>query len=159
MDIKFKTNDYVFSYRIAGICIVNGKVLLQKASNETGFAFPGGHVALGDTAAKTLKREFKEEIGVSISIGKLKWIQENFFPLNDRKWHQICLYYIVDIDKTTIPLDDVFTGIEDIDGKRFKIKFYWIPISELSNIEVYPTNCSELIKDIDGDVKHFVTHQ
>ena len=30
MDILFKTEDWVFSYRVAGICVHNGKVLLQK---------------------------------------------------------------------------------------------------------------------------------
>ena len=34
MDILFKTEDYVFSYRVAGICIQNGKVLLQKPSSR-----------------------------------------------------------------------------------------------------------------------------
>ena len=29
-DILLKTDDYVFSYRAAGICIQNGMVLLQK---------------------------------------------------------------------------------------------------------------------------------
>ena len=44
MDILFRTDEYVFSYRVAGICIQNGKVLLQKPDNDTAFAFPGGHV-------------------------------------------------------------------------------------------------------------------
>lgn len=59
MDILFKTDEYVFSYRVAGICIQNGKVLLQKPSNDTAYAFPGGHVAFGETNAQTLVREFQ----------------------------------------------------------------------------------------------------
>ena len=80
MDILFKTDEYVFSYRVAGICIHNGKVLLQKPTNDTAFAFPGGHVELGETNAQTLIREFKEEIGVDITVGDLKWVGEIFFP-------------------------------------------------------------------------------
>lgn len=48
-DILFKTEGYVFSYRVAGICIKHGRVLLQKPANDDGFAFPGGHVAFGET--------------------------------------------------------------------------------------------------------------
>ncbi|MEA4890348.1 MAG: hypothetical protein VB070_12905 [Clostridiaceae bacterium] len=48
-DILFKTDDYIFSYRVAGICVQNGKVLLQKPTNDSGYAFPGGHVAFGET--------------------------------------------------------------------------------------------------------------
>ena len=52
MDILFRTDEYVFSYRVAGICIQNGKVLLQKPDNDTAFAFPGGHVTLGKPMRK-----------------------------------------------------------------------------------------------------------
>jgi hypothetical protein len=38
-DIIFKTENYVFSYRVAGILIHNGKILLQKSTNGTGFVF------------------------------------------------------------------------------------------------------------------------
>ena len=48
-DILFKTDDYVFSYRVAGILIRNSKVLLQKPTNDNGYAFPGGHVEFGET--------------------------------------------------------------------------------------------------------------
>jgi len=43
-DIIFKTENYVFSYRVAGILIHKGKVLLQRTTNDTGYAFSGGHV-------------------------------------------------------------------------------------------------------------------
>lgn len=38
-DILFKGDDYVFSYRVAGICIHDGRVLLQKPTNDDGFAY------------------------------------------------------------------------------------------------------------------------
>ena len=43
--------------------------MLQKPTNDTGFAVPGGHVGLGETNAQTLEREFKEEIGAAITVG------------------------------------------------------------------------------------------
>lgn len=71
-DILFKTDDFVFSYRVAGICIRDGKVLLQKPSDDDGYAFPGGHAALGETNEQTLIREFKEETGADIKVGGLR---------------------------------------------------------------------------------------
>lgn len=156
-DILFKTDDYIFSYRVAGICIQNGKVLLQKPTNDTGFAFPGGHVALGETNEETLKREFKEEIGVDITVGDLKWVGEIFFPWGDKPCHQICLYYSVALDdQSQIPQIDEFIGDEQLEGRDFKIEFHWISLDETENIEVYPTNTSELIKKLDDGVQHFV---
>ena len=97
-DILFKTEGYVFSYRVAGICIKHGRVLLQKPANDDGFAFPGGHVAFGETNEETLIREFREEIGAEISVGELKWVGELFFRWGDVPCHQICLYYLVAIE-------------------------------------------------------------
>ncbi len=93
MDILFRTDEHVFSYRVAGICIRNGKILLQRPTNDTAFALPGGHVSFGETNEQTLVREFKKEIGVNVSVGELKWVQENFFPWGNKPCHQICLYY------------------------------------------------------------------
>ncbi len=156
-DILFKTNDYIFSYRVAGICVQNGKVLLQKPTNDTGYAFPGGHVAFGETNADTLTREFKEEIDVDISVGELKWVAEIFFPWGDKPCQQICLYYDVQLnEKARIPLDGMFIGNERLDGRDFKIEFHWVLIDKIKEIEVYPTNTNNLIEKLNEGVQHFV---
>lgn len=156
MDILFKTDEYVFSYRVAGICIHNDKVLLQKPTNDNAFAFPGGHVELGETNEQTLIREFKEEIGADITVSDLKWVGEIFFPWGNKPCHQICLYYIVGIKSNNVPLEDMFIGKEKIEGRKFDLEFHWVPISELNNIEVYPTNVVELMNKINDGVQHFV---
>ena len=43
-DILFKTERFVFSYRVAGVLVQNGCVLLQKPPDDDGYALPGGHV-------------------------------------------------------------------------------------------------------------------
>ena len=156
MDILFHTDEYVFSYRVAGICVQNEKVLLQKPTNDTAFAFPGGHVAFGETNAQALIREFQEEISVDVSVGDLKWVGEVFFPWGNKPCHQICLYYIVEVKSDNIPLEDVFIGKEQIEGRNFNMEFHWVPLTELKNIEVYPTNAVELINRITNGVQHFI---
>lgn len=156
-DILFKTERYIFSYRVAGILIRDGSVLLQKPTNETGYAFPGGHVEFGETNAETLVREFKEEIGADVSVGDLKWVAEIFFLWGDKPCHQICLYYDIALkDEKQIPLDSFFIGDERIDGRYFKIEFHWIPLDKLGDIELYPTNTAELIKKYNAGVQHFI---
>ena len=156
MDILFRTDEYLFSYRVAGICIQNGKVLLQKPTNDTAFAFPGGHVTFGETNELTLIREYQEEIGVDISVDELKWVGEIFFPWGNKPCHQICLYYLVNIESNNIPLDGVFMGKEEIEGRSFNLEFHWVPLNELKNIEVYPTNVVELMNHINDGVQHFI---
>lgn len=50
-DILFKTEDYMFSYRVGGLLIRDGKVLMQRAAGDDGYSFIGGHVAFGETTA------------------------------------------------------------------------------------------------------------
>lgn len=156
-DILFKTPDWVFSYRVAGICVHNGRVLLQTTTGEDkSFAFPGGHVAFGETHAETLKREFREEIGAEVSVGELKWVAEVFFPWGDRPCQQICLYYLVTIEDAAIPMEGTFLGKEHLEGRNFDLEFHWVPIEEASKREIYPVNARELLEKLDGGVQHFL---
>ena len=156
-DILFKTDDWVFSYRVAGICVRSGKVLLQTTTGEDrSFAFPGGHVAFGETNEQTLVREFKEEIGADIIVGDLKWVAEVFFPWGSKPCHQICLYYMVDIPDPKIPKEGVFLAREQMEGRSFDLEFHWVPLEEVAGYELYPTQCRELLGQLDGGVRHFV---
>lgn len=156
-DILFKTEEFVFSYRVAGILINNGKVLLQRPTNDTGFAFPGGHSAFGETNAETLIREFKEEIGADILVDELKWVAEIFFPWGNKPCHQICNYYVVRLnDETQIPNTGMFIGAEQLEGRNFDIEFHWISLEEIKGLEVYPTNAAELLGKWNEGVQHFV---
>ena len=158
-DIIFKTNDYVFSYRVAGILKHNNKVLLQRPLNDSGYALPGGHVSLGETNAETLIREFKEEIDADIKIEKLSWVGEIFFPWGSSKkpCHQICLFYNVSLENNhNIPMDGSFYGIEQLEDKTFKLEFSWIDINDLHEIEVYPIEAKEYLLSNTSDVQHFV---
>ena len=157
MDILFKTDDWVFSYRVAGICVQDGKVLLQTTTGEDrSFAFPGGHVEFGETNAETLIREFKEEIGAEIKVHDLKWVAEIFFPWGSKPCHQICLYYMVEILNPEIPKDGMFMASEHIERRKFDLEFHWVPIEDVKNLEIYPTQTPELLEKLDEGVQHFV---
>lgn len=157
MDILFKENDWVFSYRVAGICVQNGKVLLQTTTGEDkSFAFPGGHVEFGETNADTLVREFKEEIGADVKVGELKWVAEIFFPWGEKPCHQICLYYMVEILNPEIPKEGSFLATEHIEGRSFDLEYHWVPIADVGKLEVYPTEAPALLEKLGEGVQHFV---
>ena len=158
MDILFKADDWVFSYRVAGICVQDRKVLLQKPTNDNAHAFPGGHVEFGETNAETLIREFKEEIGADIRVGELKWVAEAFFPWGGRgkPCHQICLYYMVEILSPQIPKDGMFLATEQIEGRNFNLEYHWVPCEKVGDLEVYPTEPPELLRKLHEGVQHFV---
>lgn len=80
MEIFFHKDRRVFGYRVAGILIRDGKVLLQKHLDDDGLAFfPGGHVEFGETGEQALVREFREELSTDIRVGPLRWVGEMFY--------------------------------------------------------------------------------
>lgn len=155
-DVLFKTDDYVFSYRVGAICVQNGLVLLQKPDNDPGYALPGGHVALGEEARDALKRELKEEIGADADIGALRWVAEIFFPWGKRPCHQICLFYDVSLADKHTPRVGSFPAVERMEGRTFTLGFHWIPLDALGGIALYPTEARELLIHPSDKIEHFV---
>lgn len=156
-DLLFRDGTGVFSYRVAGICVHDNKVLLQTTTgNDRSFAFPGGHVTFGETNAQTLIREFKEELGADIAVGELKWVAEVFFPWGSKPCHQICLYYMVKLMDNVTPREGVFLGKEQIEGRSFNLQFHWVAMDEAKHYDIYPTQCRELLGRLSDGVQHFV---
>ena len=156
-DILFKTENYVFSYRVGGVLICNGKMLLQKVPGDEGYAFIGGHVAFGETTAETLVREFKEEVRADVKIERLLMIGENFFPWGNKPCHQINLYYLVSLaDERQIPLEGKFKAVDELGNERIDLDMCWVSLKDIPNITVYPTNAKEYIINIPNGVAHFV---
>lgn len=156
-DILFKMDVGVFSYRVAGILIHNGKVLLQHPVNDPSYAFPGGHVNFGETSQEALVREFREEVATEIVPGRLLWIIEAFFPWGRKRCHQVGLYYQVELcDNTQIPLDGCFMMPNEVERKISSVEFAWFPLPALDQIEVYPTCTKEKLMDLSGNVEHWV---
>lgn len=158
-DIIFKTDEYVFSYRVAGLLVHNNKILLQRPINDIAYALPGGHVEFGETNEETLIREFKEEINANIRVDSLQWVGEMFFPWpsGNKPCHQICLYYKIELtDDKCIPLEGEFWGTEQLENGTFKLKFSWVDISRISDIELYPVEAKSLLAQGFDGIKHFV---
>jgi len=156
-DIIFKIDEYVFSYRVAGLLVHNGRVLLQRPKDDTAYAIPGGHVALGETNEETLVREFKEEINANIKVDNLKWVGEIFFPWGDKPCHQICLFYNVLLtEDSNIPLSGTFWGNEQLEDKSFKLEFSWIDVKNIETIELYPVEAKKYLAEGLNQVEHFV---
>ncbi|MHB1454383.1 MAG: NUDIX hydrolase [Saccharofermentanales bacterium] len=160
MDIFYRNKDYIFSYRVAGILVRNGKVLLHRPLDDDGYAFPGGHVALGETNEQTLVREFREEIGAEIRVNGLRWVGEIFFLLEGTPCHQICIYYDVSLaDDSQVPADTNFFVRDTVGDVRIELEFSWIGMERLKDIRMYPAATKELMLHYSSEVRHFVADE
>ena len=158
-DILFKEEDFVFSYRVGGIAIRNGHILLQKPKNDD-FAIIGGHVCRMETSAEALKREFWEELHARIDVDRLMAVGEIFFPWGNRPCHQIGLYYLVHLQGDEFRGDGPICGYDDAGEERTDLEYRWVPLEELkSGLKVYPVELIPyLIAQPDGIV-HFISRE
>ena len=82
--------------RSCGLLISEDKILLVKQNVPTRespvWIPPGGGVALGESAEHALKRECKEETGVSLSGLRLRYVHEFI----DKPYHALELYFLAD---------------------------------------------------------------
>lgn len=156
-DVLIKMEDGVFSYRVAGVLIHKGMVLLQHPVNDPSYAFPGGHVNFGETSQEALIREFREEVAVDIVPTRLLWMIEAFFPWGDRRCHQLGLYYQVELcDNSQIPMEGRFMMPNELERKISHVEFAWFPLPTLEQIEVYPTGTKEKLLALPGSPEHWI---
>ncbi len=159
-DILFKTENFIFSYRVAGILKRNGKILLQKPKNDNGYSIPGGHVAFGELSSETLIREFKEEMNADINIERLVMVGESFWPWGNRPCQQISFYYEISLcDEKQIPLEGSFSAYDDFGNERIDLEFSWINLFDMRNLVVYPSNIKEELISLPQELKYFVYKQ
>ena len=156
-DILFKTEDYVFSYRVGGILVENGKILLQRDKNGD-HAVIGGHVSFMEQAKDTLVREFMEELHVKIGVDDLLAVNENFFMWGDKPCHQVHFYYAVHLEDDSFFREGERAGYDELDNLRMDLDFVWVPLEQLKNISVYPRELPELLEKRTG-IRHFVSNE
>ena len=86
----------------------NGEFLIQKTSKDRGndFSSTGGHVTNGETPLEAVKREVKEELGVSIDNDDIKYLGFIIYDIPIR-----FLYYL----KKDIKLEDIKVQKEEVD--------------------------------------------
>ena len=68
------------------------------------WVLPGGHVEYGETVEKAVKREMKEELGISVKIKKIIGVYSN--PKRDSRYHTVTIAYLLKKGKGKIRLNE-----------------------------------------------------
>lgn len=66
--ITFARENTRFTYRIVGVTIEDGRVLLHQAEGDDFWALPGGRAELLEPAEATLRREMREELDIEVEV-------------------------------------------------------------------------------------------
>ncbi|CAG5071392.1 hypothetical protein DYBT9623_03422 [Dyadobacter sp. CECT 9623] len=149
--ISLPVGDALFNYRVAGVAVLNGKLLLHKTPSDKFWSLPGGRAEIFEFSNDTLAREMQEETGLKVAVGELIWISENFFVYNGTRYHELGFYYLMEIQGLTDQSD--FVGAEGQDELLFK----WIDVEELKFNRIYPEFVAEELSKSPLEHRHFTS--
>jgi ADP-ribose pyrophosphatase YjhB (NUDIX family) len=152
--LSFSDGDKRFNYRIVGIALRDGHVLLHKEDREDFWSLPGGRAEWHERSEDTLRRELAEELGVEAEVGRLAWVVENFYDQEGQSRHELALYYLLDLpnDPRLADLNASIPGVEP----GVPLTFRWFPVERLSEVPVYPTFLAQELKSMSAGIKHIV---
>lgn len=131
-----------------GILFKNESVLLvQDIRPGQGYYFlPGGNVEPGESIKVALPREWQEELGWEIRAGNFLGCLENRWTSNRQQDGtfvevlEVNFLFIVEASEETLQQDPV--------SKESHLKFSWVPIKDLSSINLLPSPLKSIIPDI-----------
>lgn len=147
MDVTFKTIEGTFNYRVCAVIIHDEKLLAMQDERSPYYYLPGGRVNLHETAENAVLREVKEELNIDAEIIRPLWLNQNFFveDVNQEKYHELCLYYLIDISKADLlSKGNIFTLQENYHTHKFE----WLRFKEVKDKYLYPLFIKEKIFDL-----------
>jgi ADP-ribose pyrophosphatase YjhB (NUDIX family) len=150
----------VFRVRAAGVAIRDGCVLVhreEQPSPWTNSALPGGGVEMHETSDAALVREFREELGVDVRVGRLLWVVDNRFRHDGEEWHEIGFYWEVLVEPALAALGMGPTLDRDSWlGRECRLHWAWHPLDRLAEIELRPSLLVEGLRDLPKSTRFLV---
>ena len=143
MDLTFKTDNGVFNYRVCAVIKYDNRLLAMKNKLTPYYFLPGGRVRLHESAENAIIRELKEELGIAAKIVRPLWLAQQFFieDTSKEKFHEMCIYYLVDVSNTELIKHNRFDGLETRNNEVFE----WLDIDSLKEQYIYPLFIKERI--------------
>jgi 8-oxo-dGTP pyrophosphatase MutT (NUDIX family) len=154
MMFRLNEDNNCFNYRVVGVAVQEGSILLHQAQGDNFWTFPGGRAEFGETAEQTLKQEMREEIGTEVEVVRLLWLVENFFIYAGKNYHEIALYFLMRLPTTCPYLSGSFPGEEG----GVSLTFQWFPRQPevLSSLPLLPSFLQTAIQNLPESVQHII---
>ena len=139
---------YIMSIRnsVKAIIIDKDKILLTKNKDDLGifYLLPGGGQEKFEDMHEALRRECYEEISCDIEIKDIRFVrdyigQRHEFAELDDGTHQIEYMFECSLAENSVPRNGSIP-----DGAQIDVE--WIPLSQLSDIRIYPSDLKEVIR-------------
>lgn len=152
MDITFHTDAGTFNYRAAAIIVHDGRLLVLRDEGIPHDYLPGGRIHLREMAESALSRELREELDIPLPPHRLVFMAESFFTLNERPYHEVCLYYLMDAPEELLARGETFTRVESREVHHFR----WVDFASLRDMDFFPVFLKERIHTL-PDTPEFIS--
>lgn len=154
-DLQYKSPSGIFNCRAVGVCVKDGKVFISKLKDDKFWTFVGGKPNFGESTADAVLREFEEEIGVKLQIGRLAAVIENFFEFQENNWHQYIFLYILKDEENAL---EIFEGERAIKDNAKGI-YKWVDIADLKNESIKPDCLAQIFANPHKGVQYFINKE
>ncbi len=150
--IMASDGEIMFMYRVGGIAIHNGRLLVGRNLRDRYCFVPGGRVEYGETAVEALARELHEELGEALEIGRLVIMSDNVFELNGKRYQEVAPYLLVELaaESGLLDMDGTFEGNEP------EITLQWIPIDDVEKANLFPPFLRERVRKVPRTPEYIV---
>jgi ADP-ribose pyrophosphatase YjhB (NUDIX family) len=152
--IVLDAGDARFNYRVGGVCVHQGRVLLLCWEPCDFWALPGGRPEMLETSRQALTREMEEEMDLHVEVGRLLWVVENFFMHEGWQFHELAFYYLMTLPRPC-RFDDIDATFTGLDGDT-PITFRWFPIDTLEAVLLYPAFLRSALADLPNSPVHLI---
>lgn len=152
--VTFDVEGVRFVYRVSGVAIIDGRVLVHQFEGEDDFyVLPGGRVDVREPAEEALAREMREELGCEVRVGRLLWVIDNLFTHKGVDHHELGLIFEITLPEGSLQASgEPWTGTEEdldmADGAGLELYFQWKPVEDLATLDIKPSCLREMLREL-----------
>lgn len=143
MDLSLDIEEYKLNIRAGAAIIHNNKVLTHRDINKEHYCIPGGRIEIGENSEETIKREIEEELGKNIEIIRYIATIENFFEMNEKKYHE--LYFLYQVEFVDEEDKKIEYKMHNKEGKEY-LQYEWIDLNRIDKCNLLPVCLKDILK-------------
>lgn len=147
-DLSIIIDGVKFNFRVGLLVKMKKQVLVECNQDYDFVVLPGGRVKTLESSEDALIREINEEMKIDLTNYNLEFIciDENFFELDNIKYHELYFIYKIEIDENNEDFKDSMINYDS------KVNYYkWVDILDLKEVNLLPKS---LINIIDSNGIH-----
>jgi 8-oxo-dGTP pyrophosphatase MutT (NUDIX family) len=153
--ISFPIDGQRFNYRVTGITLVDGHVLVCREDDDDYVMLPGGRVELGEASALSLEREIEEELALPAEIGALVATSESFYRREGQDFHELGFFYRVTLPGQGPNGSSPWLTRQD---EGHDLHFYWVALEgdALEAMNLLPRWLPAFLRELPSGPAHVV---